>query len=136
MDFNLGANNNNEFRDWVAYGYDGLISVGDLIEGQTGAYSNSIRRELASIRGQSFAIPVFSRVEGNGANALFEIQSFLGMTLIDFLLTGPQADRYIELQFDRITVEGPCCASGPDTGVRTVLICAVDPDFDPADCSG
>lgn len=137
QDFNGGSNSNNETRDWLATGYPGMVSIGQWIPGNTGAFSNSLSSELDLLKnsGQSFTLPIFSEVTGNGSNAAFRIAHFVGVKLIAYKATGAEASRYIDVQFDLIVSEGECCdRGGPFTGVSVVHICSVDAVIDPSQC--
>lgn len=143
VDFDGGANSNTDTKDWVANGYDGPVSAGPVTgdctvvtdacyEGDTGAFSSSIRSELQDLvdSGETFTIPLFNRADGTGSNALLHLVGFAKVTLLDFDTGGNQADRYLRLLFQPGLVTGRCCgdASGIDTGLKVIEICAVDPD--------
>lgn len=135
-DLDGGANSNSDTKDWLANGYPGLINTGQWVEGDTGAFSNSLNSELATLKSQGtlFFVPVFDQVTGNGANANLHIVGFAGVKLLDYKTTGPEAARYLTVSFQTGIAQGTCCASGPDNGVRVVGICAVDPNFDTSNC--
>ncbi|MGH9015953.1 MAG: pilus assembly protein TadG-related protein [Acidimicrobiia bacterium] len=131
LDLNGGSNSNAETKEWVANGYPGNVKLSPPdIEGDTGAFSNSIDGELSGLLNQEFTLPVFDLVYGNGSNAKFRLAAFVWVQLIDFKTTGSQGSRYLELQFlSREVIQGTCCGTvGLDTGVRGVRICGVDPD--------
>jgi len=140
LDLDGGSNSNADTKEWTLNGYPGTVSVGDLVAGDTGAFSNSLNSELATLKasGDLFPLPVFDQVSGNGSNARFRIRAFVYVRLLAYKTTGSQANRSLTLQFDRGVVAGTCCGSGPDTGVRVVRICDVDttaPDTtDPRAC--
>lgn len=142
IDFDGGANSNNDTKDWVEFGYDGLVNAGTIgencvteawacYEGDPGAFSNSLSSEMNSlIPDEEFAIPLFDFVQGNGANTKFHLIAFAKVKLVDFKANGPAAKRWIEFEFLPGLIEGECCVQNPslDTGIRSVAICAVDPD--------
>jgi Flp pilus assembly protein TadG len=137
FDFNGGSNSNNETRDWLANGYDGNVEIGQWVEGNPGAFSNSLGTELSELKskGTIFALPVFDAVQGNGANAEFHLVAVVSVRLVDYKATGSQAQRFIRVEFHKYIAQGRCCGGGTDTGTRVVTICAVDPDFDISNCS-
>jgi Flp pilus assembly protein TadG len=138
QDFNGGNNSNNETRDWLENGYPDLVKKGSWIPGNTGSFSNSLSSELSMLvsSGQSFTLPVFSSVTGNGSNASFHIVEFVGVKLVGYQATGREDERYIDLQFQLIVAQGECCDRGGDnTGVSIVHICSVDhAAIDPNEC--
>jgi Flp pilus assembly protein TadG len=129
VDFDGGANSNSDIMQWTQNGYPGQVSVGDVLSGDTGAISNSIDSELSFLKssGQTFALPVFDTITDPGANAQMHIVAFVIVKLVDYRLTGNQADRYFDVIFTNSVVSGPCCSqNGIDTGVRAIRICDVD----------
>ncbi len=145
IDFNGGANSNAETQDWVENGYQGppLVYSGTLgencvtepfacYEGDTGAFSNSLRQELDSlVPDEEFVIPIFDYVTDRpGANAEFHLIAFAKVKLVSYKANGSADSRFLELEFLPGLITGECCAEDPsiDTGVRSVAICAVDPD--------
>ena len=129
QDFNGGSNSNAETQAWTRNGYPGLVSVGDNIPGDTGAFSNSLDAGLAYLKssGEAFALPVFDTATGNGSNASFRIIAFVFVKLVDYKTTGTQAARYMDLVFTKGVISGTCCAdSGVNTLVRTLRICDVN----------
>jgi Flp pilus assembly protein TadG len=128
QDFDGGANSNADTKNWTRNGYPGVVSVGDNIPGDTGAFSNSLNSELAFLRssGEFFALPIFDTAAGNGSNATFHIVAFANVKLVDYRTTGNQASRYLDLVFSKGVLSGSCCGSGIDTGARVVRICDID----------
>ena len=136
MDFNGGANSNNDTKNWVLNGYPDEVDAPSTIPGDTGAISNSLANGLSYLKtsGITFELPIYATVAGNGANAQFGVVGFVPVVLLDYRVTGPEASRYITLQFEQAVAQGRCCSHGPDTGVRVVAICAVTPTFDSSNC--
>ncbi|MCZ7525582.1 MAG: pilus assembly protein TadG-related protein [Acidimicrobiia bacterium] len=136
LDFDGGANSNADTRAWLRDGYPGEVSVGQIVDGDTGAFSTSLNSALQYLldTGLVFGLPVFDTATGNGSNARFHVAAVVAVKIVGFRTTGSQADRYIDLQFQQAVLQGSCCTQGPDTGVRAVRICAVDPTFDVNDC--
>jgi Flp pilus assembly protein TadG len=128
QDFDGGANSTSDTKEWTRNGYPGTVSIGANIPGDTGAFSNSLNSELSYLRssGEFFALPIFDTAAGNGSNSTFHIVAFANVKLVDFLTTGNQANRYLELVFSTGVLSGTCCGSGIDTGVRVVRICDID----------
>jgi len=137
QDFNGGANSTPETRDWLANGYNGIVHKGDLIPGNTGAFSTSLGSELDTLvsTGVSFVLPVFDVATGNGSNATFHIVNFVGVKLVGYKANGPEAGRYIDLQFQMVVAQGECCDRGSFSGVSVVHVCSVDHAvLDPSKC--
>ncbi len=130
IDFNAGANSNSDTSSWVLNGYPGSVTTGLWYEGDTGAFSNSLNSELNFVRTlESFDIPIFQAVTGNGANAEFLIVAFAKVRLIDFRANGNAASRYLDVQFVEGLSQGTVAGgdTGPDFGVRAIEICSVLP---------
>ncbi len=129
LDFDGGSNSNNDTKNWTRSGYPGVVSVGQNVPGDTGAYSNSLDTELAFLQssGQAFVLPVFDIAAGNGSNAQFHIVAFVFVKLVGFKTTGAQAARSMDLVFTRGVISGTCCATtGINTGTRALRICDVN----------
>ncbi len=134
LDFDGGANKQKDIKDWVEKGYKGPpdVAIGDVIEGDTGAFSNSLRTELDVLMTvPHFALPIFDVATGNGANSEFTIANFAAVRLVGYKATGPEADRYLELEFVDEIVEGTGGGPPTDYGAFVIGICAVD-GIDPA----
>jgi Flp pilus assembly protein TadG len=137
LDFDGGANSNNDTKEWVLNGYSGLVDRDTDVPGDTGAFSNSLSSQLNTLKTNHtvFQLPVYDSGTGNGANALLHVMDFISVVLIDFKATGPEADRWLELQIVEHVAQGTCCSHGIDTGTRVVFICAVDPTFPASNCT-
>lgn len=143
VDFNGGNNSTGEMRRWIRDGFnDNAIAVGDCnadnltpaewCPGNTGAASNSISNALRTIVGTTFPLPLFDQVRGAGSNAEYRVAGFLGVILRGYRVTGPEAGRYLDLEFTSLIGSGRCCpvdgSAVVDGGVRTVRLCSVDHD--------
>ena len=129
VDFDGGANSNNDTKTWTLSGYPGSVSVGDTVSGDTGAFSNSLDAGLSYLEasGGTFALPVFDTVAQPGANAKMHIVAFVLVKLVGYRVTGNQAARYLDVIFTNSIVSGSCCAvGGIDTGARAIRICDVN----------
>lgn len=107
----IGGDNNttNDLARQVLYG----ISRQDLIDlgkplafdgngelelnGDTGI-SAGIKDELATLIGKTRIIPIFTKVRGNGNNAMFTIVRFEGVRILDVKLTGPKNKKRVIIQ--------------------------------------
>jgi Flp pilus assembly protein TadG len=136
MDFDGGANSNRDTMNWVHDGYPGEIEWNQDVEGDTGAFSNSLNSQLTFLRDNEIEItlPIYWHVEGNGANAVYSLDGFVSLVIVDFRTTGPEDGRYLTVRFVTDVVQGRCCNHDTDTGVRVVMICAVTEAFDPNNC--
>jgi len=129
VDFDGGANSNNDTKTWTLSGYPGSVSVGDTVSGDTGAFSNSLDAGLSYLQasGGTFALPVFDTIAQPGANAKMHIVAFVLVKLVGYRVTGNQAARYLDVIFTNSIVSGSCCAvGGIDTGARAIRICDVN----------
>lgn len=67
------------------------------LNGDTGI-SAGIKDELASIVGKHRIIPIFSKVQGNGNNAMYTIVAWEGVTILDVKLTGKKTAKHVTIQ--------------------------------------
>lgn len=81
------------------------------LNGDTGI-SAGIKDELASIIGQKRIIPIFQSVSGPGNNAQYVITKFVGIRMLDVVLTGKMSGKHVTVQPANITVRGGIPASG------------------------
>ena len=127
MDFDGGANSQSDTKDWVLNGYDGEVFIGDIIEGDTGAFSPALATELNYLMTvDHFAVPIFDTATDNGANAEFRILSFAAVRLHDYMATGPEDDRWFEFEFLNEVVQGGGGGPTDHFGAFVISICAVD----------
>ncbi len=68
-----------------------------ILNGDTGI-SAGMKDELATIKGQTRIIPIFSQVIGNGNNANYTIVKWAGIRLMDVKLTGPMNQKRVIAQ--------------------------------------
>ena len=109
----------------VPLGIDQPITVGQFVEGDSGAYGNGMR--VDQLIGQTFTVPLYSTIVGNGCGAQMRISGFVGMKLIGLQDTGAEKDRYLDVQFTEVSVSGTCCGTGLGSpGVFVTFICGVD----------
>lgn len=135
MDFDGAENSNDDTKAWVRDGYPDDVSLSPPdIPGDTGAISNSLSSELSTLVNKEFPLPIYDDVAGTGSNAHFHIVAFVTVKLIGFETTGPEPDRYLDLQFKTAVTEGQCCENGLNTGTLAVDICAVSADFNTDNC--
>jgi hypothetical protein len=135
LDYDGGSNSTGEIQEWTRYGYDGLVSVGEDVPGNTGGFSPSLDSVLdEAIQGGRFALPIFDSVQGTGSNARFHVYGFVGVELVSYQTSGPEENRYITLRFVEMLVAGQCCAAGPNSGTFAVRICDVDHHSGEANC--
>jgi Flp pilus assembly protein TadG len=68
-----------------------------LLDGNPGL-SAAIKAPLTAIIGQPRALPIFSQVSGNGANAVYTIVKFVGVRVLDVQLTGSPSQKHVTVQ--------------------------------------
>lgn len=83
-----------------------LNAQGELsLNGDTGI-SAGVKDELASIKGQPRVIPIFRTVTGPGNNAQYTIVAFVGVRILDVVLTGPMGNKRVTVQPANVKIEG------------------------------
>jgi len=127
FDFDGGNNSENDLRDWTENGYDDEVSIGDSIEGNPGAFTNSLGSALdALLLIEPFAVPIYDTATENGANAIFDIVSFASVRLDGYRASGAEKHRYIDVEFLDSVVQGSGGGPVEDLGAFVIAVCAVD----------
>lgn len=141
IDFDAGANSNNDTKDWIVNGYPGPVVFSNhpvtscagephCYEGDTGALAG-INNELSQLQasGIFFTVPVFNFVENPGANALFHLMGVLRVRLIDYRVNGNPNNRHFTFEVQPGLITGTVVGgSGPgDNNNSIIAICSVDP---------
>lgn len=125
LDFNGGSNSTTETRDWVHNGWDGTVTVGDLVPGNTGAPSTSA--DVASMVGKYVSLVLFDTAAQSGSNATFRVVGFARGLLVAAVENGASARRNLTIRFTRETVDGQAGVGGtPHYGISTWSICSHD----------
>lgn len=107
----IGSSNNStkDIARQILYGVSpaDLAYLGGAIEfnsegklylnGDTGI-SAGVKDELAAIRGQPRTIPIFTAVHGPGNNAVYTIEAWQGVRIMDVKLTGPMNQKHLTIQ--------------------------------------
>ncbi len=75
------------------------------LNGDTGI-SAGIKDELATLIGKTRIIPIYSRVSGNGNNAMFTIVRWEGVRILDVKLTGKKDDKRVIIQPAKVIGRG------------------------------
>ncbi len=75
------------------------------LNGDTGI-SAGIKDELASLIGKTRIIPIFTKVQGNGNNAVYTIVRFEGVRILDVKLTGPKNKKRVMIQPAKVIARG------------------------------
>lgn len=99
-DYDLSFFPNNEIR----------TDLGPIdINGDTGL-SAGIKAQLATIIGETRAIPIFTSVSGPGNNANYVVTKFVGIRILDVKLTGPPNKKHLTIQpapfYDETVIPG------------------------------
>jgi len=130
LDFDGGSNSSNDTKDWVEKGYPNVVTAPSTIDGDPGAFSNSLDGSITSIIGQRVTLPIFDNSNQHGGNkADFHVIGFANVIIRAFKTNGAAANRSLTIEFVTGIVQGTCCSNPPiDTGLRVVQICAVDPN--------
>ncbi|HOW69142.1 MAG TPA: TadG family pilus assembly protein [Phycisphaerae bacterium] len=98
------------FGGEIKLGADGTL----LLNGDTGL-SAGFSDELAAIVGKQRIIPIFSRVDGYGENAMFTIMGFGGIRILNVKLTGAMNKKQVIIQPEYFVENGAIAATGSGT---------------------
>lgn len=95
------------FGGRLEFGEDGTL----VLNGDTGI-SAGMRQELDSIKGQPRSIPLFNHVQGNGNNAMFTIEKFVGIRILNVRLTGRMSQKQVIIQPATVVDDAAIAGSG------------------------
>lgn len=123
LDFNGGSNSNSETKSWVSGGYSELVSVGDVIPGNTGLPSGSIG--LSEMPGNDVLIALFDSVSGTGSGSAFRIVGFTAAHVISVTLDSASSGRNLTIRFVRDVLSGET-GNNTNYGISTWKVCAQD----------
>ena len=129
LDFDGGANSQNDVKDWTENGYDGPVAIGDWIEGTPGSFSPPLNNQLEHLMNNVdfFTLPIFIQYNGgNGGNAEFLMDEFIVVRLDDFKTNGSQDSRYIDIEFLNEVVPGEGGGGNNGLGAFVIGVSAVD----------
>jgi Flp pilus assembly protein TadG len=93
------------------------------LNGDTGI-SAGVKDELASIKGQPRAIPIFATVSGNGNNANYTIVKWQGIRIMNVKLTGSMSQKNVMIQVAPMLLKGivPSTATGTSSSVYSPVV--------------
>jgi hypothetical protein len=83
--------------DLAPYGGKLMFDQPLQLDGNPGL-SAAIKAPLTAIIGEPRALPIFSAVSGNGANAVYTIVKFVGVRVLDVKLTGSPSQKHVTIQ--------------------------------------
>jgi hypothetical protein len=84
--------------DLAPYGGQLIFSNSNLqLDGNPGL-SAALQNALNQIYGQPRAIPIFTQVSGNGANAVYTIIKFVGVRVMNVKLSGSPSQKHCTIQ--------------------------------------
>lgn len=125
LDFNGGSNSTAETADWVLNGYTGSVEVGDIVAGDPGSPSASLR--LDDRIGSSVTFALFDLATPAGNNATFRIVGFARARVIDVVVTGSPSNTHLTIAFEKGTTSGgPGSINDTDYGVLSWGICSIE----------
>lgn len=131
LDFDGGSNSTSDTAQWIQSGYPEIVTVGDMVHGDTGIPSGSLN--LESKLGSTILLALFDTANGTGSNALFHIIGFARAKLVAFTLTGTSSLRDLTIRFERGVLSGNSTSlTAQPFGLVTRSICALDSQ---GDCS-
>ena len=135
----IGGSNNstNDVKRQILYGIsnEDLVKLGKplainpetgtlLLNGNTGI-SAGVKEQLSQIIGQKRIIPIFTKVQGNGNNAMYTIVRFVGVRIMNVKLTGSMNSKQLIVQPAPVIAEhGIHCSeiSGSDFVLTPVIL--------------
>lgn len=138
LDFDGGSNSNRDIVNWIENGYDTTVDAGKIF-GSPGSVSGAHASALKTLvdSNDTFALPLYSAVEGNGANTILDVVAFVNVKLTDFKVTGPSRGRYLEFTLVSSFENRACCIEIPtdgsyiETNQRTTRVVALNNDGTP-----
>jgi hypothetical protein len=130
-----GSAGGNDINDWLDSGYDGMVPVPSDIGAESGHLS-SAATHLAGLvaSGEHFPIVMYDSVNGTGSTAVYHLVAVAMAQLVDFKITGVQADQFFTFRLYRAPADGECCGTGPNTGAIVSSLCAVNDEPEPGEC--
>lgn len=140
VDFDGGSNSNGDLRQWLEFGWNQPVAVGDCdasgtpgtrCAGDPGSSGGSVASVLDTLvaSGQPFPIIIFDSVAGNGSNVSYNVTAFIGVILRGYKVNGAQTSRYFDFEFVHMIRSGNCCVpAGIDTGLYGLRLCGIDHD--------
>jgi len=84
------------------------------LNGDTGI-SAGVKDELDAIIGQPGVIPIFTAVNGPGNNAMYTIEHWQGVRIMDVRLTGPMNKKHVTIQRADVSTKGAIPSDTPGT---------------------
>lgn len=125
LDFNGGSNSTSETERWVSNGFDDEVTVGDVIPGNPGAPSSSLK--VSGIVGKRVVVPLFGSVTLQGSHAMYTITGFAEVYVVGITLNGPSNKRAIMLRFERGSMRGTVgSVFATNFGLSSWQICSYD----------
>ena len=119
LDFDGGANSNDDTKRLGRERLPGPRSDPARSPATPGAFSNSLGTALRSLvtSGEVFQLPVYDGADFNGSNASFNVIGFVSVVLIDFKATGPEAGRWLEIEFRSTSRKERAARTAPTPGL-------------------
>jgi Flp pilus assembly protein TadG len=131
LDLNGGSNSARETQAWIESGYPGVINSGQLVSGDPGIPSSGLKFD--SLVGKSAVLPVFSTLNLNGDNALYEIAGFVKVKITAIRFQSESEYRHIKVVFQKESIPGdPGSNSAKNYGLTSWSVCSFDGN---GDCS-
>ena len=106
--YGVNAEDLGYFGGRLELGPDGTVEL----NGDTGL-SAGFKDELADIRGQPRAIPIFSEVTGPGNNAMYTVTGFVGIRVMNVRFTGSMRTKELIIQPGVCVDDAAVTGSGP-----------------------
>lgn len=124
LDLNGGSNSVTELRDYIENGYDSdfVIPPGGSkpVLGSTGIDGNSLINSFQQIIGEVVFLPVHSRVDYEGSNAVFNVIAILAVQVQKVKLMGTINSRQIQIEI--LNYASSVLVTRPDAPANNSLV--------------
>ena len=123
--FDGGSNSNSELQDRIVNGYQSEVVLPATLSGDPGIPTPSI--DIDSLIGTTITIPVFSDARSSGAGSEYDLDGFVGVEILDVVMTGAASQRHIDVRFTTQRLgEGLAGGLVSNYGSQTFHICSLE----------
>jgi Flp pilus assembly protein TadG len=125
IDFDGGSNSNSELQDRIVNGYQSEIVLPVTFNGDPGIPTPSI--DIDVLIGSTITIPVFSDARSSGAGSEYDLDGFVGVEILDAVMTGAASQRHLDVRFTSQTLgEGLAGGAAANYGSQSFQICSLE----------
>jgi hypothetical protein len=121
---NHGAVGSSNEAAWIDTGFNKMLPLGDYDSDPGAKFSSqNVQGALSNRIGTVLLFPVFSKLSGNGSNAVYTIIGWVGFYLTDYQVHGNSATLYGHFtSYIAHGIQATQSNSQPDFGVRTIQL--------------